>query len=150
MKALKMKMFYVVTFLMTSLSLLSVCEAGQSITVRLDHPSSYTNGDPLPEGEIIGYRVFYAVDGLADEGSPTLDVGPLKSFNINLNLEPREAPYTINVTAQTIGVSSVSDLSNRLLISRTIKFYVRVKPPVLKEIEMYCDSNCIILEDDGI
>jgi hypothetical protein len=152
LKAFKDPMFYIsAILLLISLSLLPfVCEAGQSITVKLEPPSMYTDGSPLSEGDIIGYRVFYAVDGLADEGSPTFDIGPLKTFNINLNLDPREAPYTINVTAQTIGGSSVSDLSNRVLISRTVRFYVRVKPPVLKDIEMFCDSNCLILEDDGI
>lgn len=139
------------TLLLLSTSLLpTVSESAQSISVKIDPPSTYTDGNPLLEGEILGYRVFYAVDDLVDEGSPSFEIGNLKIFNINLNLEPRETPYTLNVTAQTIGKGSVSDLSNRVLISRVVRFYVRVKPPVLRDMEMFCDSDCIIIGNDGI
>jgi hypothetical protein len=133
------------------LLLANVAVAATDVTVNISHPTRYTNGDSMPLSAIIGYKVFYSVDGPVTTLSPSLDVGAVDSFKLPLNLEPRSTPYNIKVVAQTRTVDAVSALSGEFTKVAQIGAVPKIpNAPITIEIIIKCDVGCRVIDGSGL
>lgn len=65
-------------------------------------PTTFESGDPLPEGYLTGYRIYWSVDGGAS-GEVDVGVDAGDEQVIDLDLAPRPEPYVFTATIRAFG-----------------------------------------------
>lgn len=124
----------------------AIANASQTIEVNWKMPTQKVNGDTLSQSEIKGFRIYYEIDGEVDEESLEIDVGPVTTAPIPLDLPTRLDPYTVQVAIRTLAVTGQSDLSNVVTKKPTFVSSSKPGPPIIIDMQILCDETCKVLE----
>lgn len=109
----------------------------------------FEDGSQMKWSEIRGYEIHYTLDSDFAEMNEPIFIQPSEQIThvLDLNIEPREAPYILRVAMKTVSIyNTKSDVSNVVQNSFKVSSSKTPLAPISITIQIECDDTCVIID----